>query len=119
MKAPKDRQDYEFEEKSEKDFEIAEMMERLQNSMGGMGGMGGMGEGTVDTRAGGGGGRFGRREGFGKSRCGAVYFALFLLALVLKLVVAFGHPLPPQLKGDCRHALTSLTGEPRSSSPIR
>lgn len=44
VKAPKGRQDYEFEEKSEKDFEIAEMMERLQNSMGGMGG--GMGKAT-------------------------------------------------------------------------
>lgn len=37
MKAPKDRQDYEFEPKTAKDFEVAEAMERLQNSMGGMG----------------------------------------------------------------------------------
>eukprot|EP00752_Nemacystus_decipiens_P004119 g3768.t1 len=44
VKAPKGRQDHEFEEKSEKDFEVAEMLERLQNSMGGMGGgMGGPG----------------------------------------------------------------------------
>ena len=77
MKAPKDRQDYEFEEKSEKDFEIAEMMERLQNSMGGMGGMGGMGEGTVDTRAGGGGDALegGRGPGSrGAVRCILLFF---------------------------------------------
>lgn len=42
MKAPKDRQDFELEEKSIKDFELAEIMEKLQSSMGGMGG--GMGE---------------------------------------------------------------------------
>ncbi|CAM9675972.1 unnamed protein product [Ectocarpus sp. 6 AP-2014] len=40
VKAPKDRQDYEFEPKTAKDFEVAEAMERLQNSMGGMGGPG-------------------------------------------------------------------------------
>ena len=36
MKAPKDREDFTFQEKSEKDFEIEDMMETLQAS--GMGG---------------------------------------------------------------------------------
>ncbi|CAM9176962.1 unnamed protein product [Scytosiphon promiscuus] len=43
VKAPKGREDFEFEEKTAKDFEIADMMAELQNSMPGMGGMGGPG----------------------------------------------------------------------------
>lgn len=39
VKAPKDRQDFEFAEKSAKDIEMEELMASLQ-SMGGMGGMG-------------------------------------------------------------------------------
>lgn len=40
MKAPEDREDFYFQEKSEKDFELEDMMETLQGMGGGMGGMG-------------------------------------------------------------------------------
>eukprot|EP00904_Undaria_pinnatifida_P010457 jgi/Undpi1/6541/HiC_scaffold_20.g09020.m1 len=43
VKAPEDREDFYFQEKSEKDFELEDMMETLQGMGGGMGGMGGPG----------------------------------------------------------------------------
>ncbi|CAM9495667.1 unnamed protein product [Pylaiella littoralis] len=65
VKAPKDRKDFELEEKSAKDFAVAEMVEKLQSTMGGMGGgmgmygpddLGAMEEMMAQTGGGGGGG---------------------------------------------------------------